>query len=196
MEARRTEGGGRQSFHGEVWIKANTINVALLWDKANQVLSQLRHLGPRRYFSAGCLFMTNKVNYSGSSVARKNAASFTGWIKRDASSSRQRPDTFSQVAKPPLSLSRNPELPCHGPVRRRINSPICIPKQTPLAGISPLAAVSKARRGYLKALWAAWWRNAPPLQPLSLAPRVCFPRRACVAGGWRWCCFPRRPAGP
>ena len=70
------------------------------------------------------------------------------------------------------------------------------PKPAAFAGISPLAAVSKARRGYLKALWAAWWRNAPPLQPLSLAPRVCFPHRACVAGGWRWCCFPRRPAGP
>ena len=106
---------------------ANGIKMALLRDKANEVLSHLRHLGPRRHFSAECLFMTNKVNYSGSSVARKNAASFTGWTKRDASSSRQRPDTFSQVAKPPLSLSRNPELPCHGPVRRRINSPICIP---------------------------------------------------------------------
>ena len=91
---------------------ANGIKMALLRDKANEVLSHLRHLGPRRHFSAECLFMTNKVNYSGSSVARKNAASFTGWIKRDASASsgRQRPGTASQVAKSLLCQSRKVAL--------------------------------------------------------------------------------------
>ena len=173
---------------------ANGIKMALLRDKANEVLSHLRHLGPRRHFSAECLFMTNKVNYSGSSVARKNAASFTGWTKRDASSSRQRPDTFSQVAKPPLSLSRNPELPCHGPVKRRINSPICIPKQTPLAGFSPLAAVSKSRRGCLRALQAAVRLNGPP-RLLFSARRVSSPLRACSRGGWSWACSPLQPRG-
>ena len=44
------------------------------------------------------------------------------------------------------------------------------PKPTPLAGISPLAAVSKARRGCLRVLQAAVRRDVPPLQPLSLAP--------------------------
>ena len=73
-------------------------------------LPRRAHSGPERSTTPHRAWRGKKA--AGSGIAKD----------KRASSGRQRPGTFSEAAKSPVSLSRKSGLPCHGPVRRRLNS--------------------------------------------------------------------------
>ena len=120
-------------------------------------------------FAAPRSFMTGKVNYSASSVARQKGGRVRH--REGQTSIIGTPATGDLLRSGQVAGQSESEVRVALPWSRQAQAQFAhAPKPTPLAGISPLAAVSKARRGCLRVLQAAVRRDVPPLQPLSLAP--------------------------